>query len=65
MDWEWVNLGSLEAHLKVWRAWETDFCSKIKWAICCWVGTGDDDDDHDGDNDDEMGFDCGLRRRNL
>jgi hypothetical protein len=58
-----VKSGSLEAHLKVSRAWEADFWFSIKWAICCWVGTWYDDVEEEEDN--EMGFDFQRRRRNL
>lgn len=29
VDWEWVNLEKVEAHLKVWRASEADFWSSM------------------------------------
>lgn len=62
-----MKLGSLEAHLKVSRAWEADFWFSIKCAICCWVGTGYGDVEEEDENEDanEMGFDFRPRRRNL
>lgn len=59
-----MKSGSLEAHLKVSRAWEADFWFRIKWAICCWVGTGYDGVEVE-EVEDEMGFDFPRRRRNL
>lgn len=34
-----MKLGTFEAHSKVLRASVADFCSKMRWAIWCWVGT--------------------------
>lgn len=48
-----MKLGSLEAHLKVWRAWDADFWSNRRWAMCLWDGIAMDDDDADDDDNEE------------
>ena len=46
-----MKLGSLE---KVWRAWDADFWSNRRWAMCLWDGVAmDDDDDADKDNEED------------
>lgn len=39
MDAVCVKQGIFEAHAKVCRASFADFCSKMRWVICWWVGT--------------------------
>lgn len=51
---EWVKLGSLEAHLKVSRTWDADFCSSRRCAMCLWDGTAMDEDDDDDDDDETL-----------
>lgn len=49
-----MKLGSLEAHLKVSRTWDADFCSSRRCAMCLWDGTAmDEDEDEDDDDNDE------------
>lgn len=58
-----MKLGSLEAHLKVWRAWDADFWSNRRWAMCLWDGVAMDDDDADDDDNEEDVDDMVLRKR--
>lgn len=51
-----MKLEISEAHLKVFRAWVGDFWSRIRRAMCCCVGTGNDVEEED-EEDEEMGLD--------
>ena len=45
VDWEWAKLGKEDAHLKVSRAWEADFWSRMRWQTWFCDGVEEDDDD--------------------
>lgn len=49
-----MKLGSLEAHLKVSRTWDADFCSSKRCAMCLWDGTAMADDEDDDDDDETL-----------